>query len=314
MLRPTSDQARAKGDCEITRREFLTGAASVGLAAALPPVAVWAAQERSSTLPEGGTDVDMRIDAHLHGDFSKLKGSPADYVEKCRRQGIERGLLIGEPKMTLEAYRAMPDFIIPVPRLDIDKTTPKEIGEVLDAGALGIKFIDPQFSYGDTRYDPLYQAISGKGKVVMFHTGYLARRNEPRRPTDITLMRPAAVDCMSRRHPDLKILMAHFGNPWWEEAWKILWSVPTCYAELSGGTAYKRSISMWAEIFAPNGVLDGESFGKLLFATDMSLFREKEGFEPYFEFYDKLFDAVKAPPEMRARVNRGNALKLFALQ
>ena len=45
-------------------------------------------------------------------------------------------------------------------------------------------------------------------------------------------MRPAAIDCLSRRHPDLKILMAHYGNPWWEEAWKITWSSPNVYADL----------------------------------------------------------------------------------
>jgi len=257
--------------------------------------------------------MEMRIDAHVHGDFDDVKGVPAEYVEKCRRKGIERVVLISEPDSTLAAFKAMPEFIIPVPRVDIDSVTVREIGEILDAGAVGIKFIDPQFSYGDTRYDPLYAAISAKGKVAMFHTGYLARGSDPSRPTDIALMRPAAVDCMSRRHPDLKILMAHFGNPWWEEAWKIMWSVPNVYAEMSGGTAYRRSISMWAEIFAPNGELDEESMNKLLFASDMSIFRENEGFEPYFVFYDRLFDAVGASAEMREKVNRGTAMRLFGL-
>ena len=61
------------------------------------------------------------------------------------------------------------------------------------------------------------------------------------------------------------------------------------------------------------GVVNPDSVGKVLFATDMSLFREREGFQPYFEFYDKLFDAVGASPEMREKVNRGNAIKLFGL-
>jgi predicted TIM-barrel fold metal-dependent hydrolase len=257
--------------------------------------------------------MDMRVDAHIHGDFSKFQGVPAEYVEKCRAQGIEKVVLISEPDSTLAAFKAMPDFIIPVPRVDIDQVTVREINEIIDAGALGIKFIDPQFSYGDTRYDPLYAAISAKGKVAMFHTGYLARRAEPKRPTDIALMRPAAIDCMSRRHPELKILMAHFGNPWWEEAWKIMWSVPNVYAELSGGTAYKRSVSIWAETFAPNGVLDEDSLRKLLFASDMSVFREHEGFEDYFRFYDAVYDAIGASPEWRERINRGTALKLFGL-
>ena len=257
----------------------------------------------------------MRIDAHVHGDFPKLKGSPADYVAKCRAKGIERVLLIANPEPTMEAYRAMPDFIIPVPWVDIDKVTAKQINEYLDAGALGIKFINPQFSYGDTRYDRLYAAISAQGKVAMFHTGYLGRGfYEGSRPTDIALMRPAAVDCMSRRHPDLKILMAHYGNPWWEEAWKITWSTPHVYAELSGGTAYKRSISMWQEIFAPNGVLDDASLGKVLFASDVHVFGEHYEVGQYCEFYDKLFDAVGASAEMREKVNRGNAIELFGLE
>ena len=257
----------------------------------------------------------MRIDAHVHGDFSKLTGSPQNYIEKCRAKGIERILLIEDPEPTMEAYRAMPEFIIPVPWVDIDRVTPREINEILDGGAAGIKFIDPQFSYGDTRYDPLYAAIEAKGKVVMFHTGYLAtgvfRKS---RPTDITLMRPAAIDSMCRRHPSLKILMAHYGNPWWEEAWKITWSNPNVYAELSGGTAFKRSLSMWSEVFAPNGVLDEESLGKVLFATDVRVFIENEGFEPYFQFYDRLFAAVGASKAMREQVNRGNAIRLFGLE
>jgi predicted TIM-barrel fold metal-dependent hydrolase len=258
----------------------------------------------------------MRIDAHVHGDISKLEGSPADYVADCRRRGVERVLLIADPGPTLEAYRAMPDFIIPVPWVDIDAVTPRQIHEYIDDGALGIKFIDPQFSYGDTRYDPLYRAIAERDKVVMFHTGYLGLGvSERSRPTDITLMRPAAIDCLARRHRDLKILMAHFGNPWWEEAWKITWSNPKVYAELSGGTAYRRSLLMWREIFAPNGQLDVETFSKLLYASDVRVFGRpgQEGFEPYFEFYDKLFDAVNAPDDLRERVNRGNAIELFGL-
>ena len=52
----------------------------------------------------------------------------------------------------------------------------------------------------------------------------------------------------------------------------------------------------------------------MLYASDVSVFRENEGFEPYFEFYDKLFDAVGASEEMRERVNRGNARMLFGVE
>jgi predicted TIM-barrel fold metal-dependent hydrolase len=256
----------------------------------------------------------MRIDAHVHGDISKLQASPAEYVARCRDLGIERIVLIEPPDRLFPALEALPDFLIPVVRVDIDATSPDELRQHFDAGALGVKFIDPRFSYGDPRYDPLYAAISESGKVAVFHTGYLGRPfGASSRPTDMSLMRPAAVESLSRRHPDLKILMAHYGNPWWEEAWKVAWSTPNAYADLSGGTAYRRSLLMWRETFAPNGKLDEESMGKLVFATDVRYFDGDPDVEPYFEFYDKLFDAVGAGPALREKVNRSTAAALFGV-
>ena len=208
-----------------------------------------------------------------------------------------------------------------MPWVDIDRVTLKEINDCFDWGAKGIKFIDPQFSYGDPRYDPIYHTIDTRGGVCMFHTGYVSTGldaygipSKPR-PTDIALMRPSAVDSMARRHPKLKILMAHFGNPWWEEAWKITWSNPLVYAELSGGTAYRRALRVWEDIFAPDGNLDTETMNRILFASDVSFFSHpgEEGFEPYFVFYDKLFDVIGAPADLREKVNRGTAMELFEL-
>ncbi len=263
----------------------------------------------------------MRIDAHTHGDFGRLTMPPADYVADCRKRGIERIVLITMPRQCREAYEALPDFVIPMPWVDIDAVTVKEIEECFTWGAKGIKFIDPAFSYGDVRYDPLYRAIEEHGRVCMFHTGYVTSKlasfglQQTRHATDIAHMRPSAVDSMARRHPKLKILMAHFGNPWWEEAWKITISNRLVYAEMSGGTAYRRAIRMWQDIFAPNGSIDTDAMNKLLFASDVSYFSQpgEEGFEPYFEFYDKLFDAIGAPEDLRERVNRGAAMELFEL-
>jgi len=257
----------------------------------------------------------MRIDVHVHGDIGKLEGPPAQYAARCRELGIERIGLIEDLESVMAAHKLLPDFVIPIARVDMDVVSVEEIHDCFDAGAVAIKFINPRFSYGDTRYDPLYAAISERGKVAVFHTGYLGRgRLAQPQHTDFALMRPSAIDCLSRRHPELKILMAHYGNPWWEEAWKVTWSVPNVYADMGGGTAFQRSLLMWRETLAPNGKLDEESVGKLLFATDVGYFRGDPDVDPYFDFYDKLFDAVGAPEELRERVNRGNAMTLFGVE
>jgi predicted TIM-barrel fold metal-dependent hydrolase len=256
----------------------------------------------------------MRIDAHVHGDISRLETAPEAYAQRCRELGIERIGLIEGLDRVMAAHGALPDFVIPIARLDIDVASVQRIHECIDAGAVAIKFIDPRFSYGDPRYDPLYAAISDRAKVAVFHTGYLGRSfGASSRPTDMALMRPAAVECLSRRHPDLRIIMAHYGNPWWEEAWKVAWSTPNVYADMSGGTAFRRSLSMWREMLAPNGVLDETSVVKLMFASDAAYFEGESDVQPYFEFYDRLFDAVGAPESLRERVNRGNAAELFGL-
>jgi len=267
----------------------------------------------------------MRIDAHVDGDFAQLQGDAEQYVTQCRERGVERIVLLDFPEKTREAYRALPDFVIPAPYLDIDVVTAHDIHACFDWGARGIKFYLPQFSYGDTRYDPLYRAIAERDGVAIFHTGYIMTSFSPdvypllsaqnHRPCDITLMRPAAVDCLARRHRTLKILMAHFGNPWWEEAWKIAYSNPNVYADLSGGTAIRRSTLMWREMFAPDGNQDSQALSKLLFATDVLYFADpgNEGFEAYMAFYDRIFDAVNASAEQRERIDRGNAVELFGI-
>jgi predicted TIM-barrel fold metal-dependent hydrolase len=256
----------------------------------------------------------MRIDAHVHGDLSAMENPPEEYAQRCRELAIEAVGLIEGPDEVMAAHRALPDFVIPIARVDIDVAGVERIHECLDAGAVAIKFIDPRFSYGDPRYDPLYAAISARSKVAVFHTGYLGRPfGAQSRPTDMTLMRPAAIECLSRRHPDLRIIMAHYGNPWWEEAWKVALSTPNVYADMGGGTAFRRSLSMWREMLAPNGVLDETSVAKLMFASDVGYFEGEPNVQPYFEFYDRLFDAVGAPESLRERVNRGNAIELFQL-
>lgn len=272
----------------------------------------------SSQVDSVQSGVSMRIDVHTHGLVKNLKASPAEYIAECRKAGIERVCLIENFDDVFEAYEKFPKFVVPIARFPIDMVTPREINLAFDRGAKGIKFINPRFSYGDNRYDRLYDTISDRGGVMVFHTGYLGKSagTDPKKVyTDITLMRPAAVDRVTRRHPKLRILMAHYGNPWWEEAWKIAFTNTNVYADLCGGTAFTRAISMWKEMFAPDGVRDDATLSKLLFATDVHVF--EDGYtnrcQPYFSFYDRMMSAVGATAEQREQINRGTAIKLFKL-
>ena len=262
----------------------------------------------------------MYIDTHGHGCMGQSSdGTIKEHIAGCRLRGIDRIILIGKPGHCFELMAKFPDFIIPVIFVDIDTVTPEKISNLFARGAKGIKFIAPEKSYGHESYFPLYECVRNHGGVAVFHTGYMGLGYfekgcawEKPSPLDITNMRPAAIDRIVRVFPDLKILMAHFGNPWWEEAWKIISSHKNVYADLSGGTAFRRSLLMWSEIFAPNGIPDTKALARLCFGSDVHYFhKDNFDFEPYQEFYERLLDRIKVPQALRNDIYSGNILSLL---
>jgi len=253
----------------------------------------------------------MRIDAHAHGRPEALTGDPAAYVDACQVRGIEAVVLIEPLEVCAEAVERFGDFVIPVARIPMDTAMPQEVDHCLSAGCCGCKFIGPDEPYGSERYWPLYERLETLGGTAIFHTGYLGFDERELSPVHMEYMRAAQIDVVARRFPDLKILMAHFSNPWWEEAWKVSLSNRNVYADLSGGTAILRATRMWAEMFAPDGTLLERSITKLVFASDVPYFWDKFPFAPYMAFYERIFDRIGLSEELRERVNRGNARWLF---
>jgi len=255
-----------------------------------------------------------RIDAHVHGDPDQWPGDPAVYVDACRARGIEAVVLIERLERCLRAMARCGEFIIPVALIEMDQATPEEVQTCIDAGCRGIKFIRPRAPYGDSRYWPLYERLETLGRTAVFHTGHLSFRERERNPVRFEYMRAAQIDVVARRFPELRILMAHYSNPWWEEAWRVSWSNRNVYTDLSGSTAIRRSLAMWADLFAPDGQLQEDTIAKLCFASDVSYFHPDEyRFEPYIDFYERIYDRIGLSSAMQEQVNRGNAARLFGL-
>ena len=280
----------------------------------------------------------MRIDAHGHGlhadrapdgrllppikpGWTDGPQSPEEHVAKSHELGVEGVLLLDPPDVAFALKDIFGDYVVPIPMVDIDKTTPEDIDRLLAREARGIKFICPMRAYGDNRYFPLYDVIRQRGALAVFHTGFLSDKLlEPGDLlgrddyVDITHMRPATVDRIARAFPDLNILMAHFGNPWWEEAWNAIHSFENVYADLSGGTGYRRPIEMWKQLFTFGGGPDIASISKLCFASDGSYcFQGLYQFQPFIEFYEQFLDALDVPADVREQVNRGNVRRLVGL-
>ena len=278
---------------------------------------------KALSIPDGQY---RRIDVHTHArGITKMsyRGSGSAYVKRMRKQeGIDAIVLLGPGELCLKAIKKFGrDFVIPVAMYRLRQAPGRDLRTDMEywlkRGCKGIKFISPLHPYSDERYWPMYQLLVDRKATAVFHTGYLGfgESEEEVPPIRMSDMRAAHIDTVGRRFPQLKILMSHFSNPWWEEAWKVSWTRANIYADLSGGTAFRRSLNMWAETFAPNGELMEDSLEKLCFASDVHyLYDGEHAFQQYIDFHEKLLDRLGAAQRLRKLVWAGTAAKLFGVK
>lgn len=278
----------------------------------------------------------MRIDTHTHCEHADKDPqghwllptrsawfdgveTPEEYIAALRRNGIKRVAVIDEARIIFPMKELFGDFVIPIPMVDMNRITPEEIDSLFKQGAAAIKFIAPLKSYGDDAYMPLYDVVNAHHSLAVFHTGYLATGlYDPGCIKDIGAflnvenMRPMAIDRIVRKFPDLKIQMAHMGNPWWEEAWCMLYSHKNVYADFSGRPPH-RSLDMWADLFAPDGKLSVKTVSKLCFGSDAQTLWPgmHDTARNYVQFYDSFYERLVLPQELRDRIDSGNFLDLI---
>ena len=241
-----------------------------------------------------------------------------EHIAFHRQRGIDKLLLLDPPEIGFEIKRVFGSFAMVCPQILMDESTPEDIDRLLDRGAVGIKFIAPMHPYDADRYLPLYKAVRDRNALAVFHTGYLAHYFfDPGgiipRPNwiDIDHMRPSRLDRINRAFPDLKILLAHFGNPWWDEAYTMIASNKNIYADFSGGSAHRRSMNLWKELFAPGGRPDPKVLSRLCYAADGWMFHVGIH-ETQFahDFYDRFYEEIGVPEEIRQLIDRENILRL----
>jgi predicted TIM-barrel fold metal-dependent hydrolase len=100
---------------------------------------------------------------------------------------------------------------------------------VAEQGARGLKLHSTAGFYPDDPVCyPLYRKAQELDVVVLFHTG-----TQPA-PMKAKFSRPICVDGVAADFPDLKIVMAHVGHCWWEEALALAGTKWNLYVDFSG--------------------------------------------------------------------------------
>jgi uncharacterized protein len=136
---------------------------------------------------------------------------------------------------------------------------------VTELGFIGFHFhpIMQHFAVNDQRYYPLFEEIAALGAAVMIDVGTtgMGAGMPGGNGARIRHAHPSAIDDLAADFPQLKILMAHPGWPWVDEATAVALHKGNVYWEMSG----------WAPKYFPGNLkvdIRGRLQDKIMFGSD----------------------------------------------
>ena len=259
------------------------------------------------------------IDVHQH---LTRENSPDEMAEEYQRLGVEKVVLLGHPpcrepesnRAVLAAAKARPELYVPFVGFDLDKMNPDDLVRFRDEGFVGIKFIGPSRAYNDRAHFPVYEKAADLGMPALFHLGIVANLGAWR-DCDSNLMRPIHLDHIARSFPEIRIIGAHLGNPWYEEATMSCRWNPNLLFDLSGSTLKKKTpeflggLLWWTPTTAYKSPDRTCAWEKIVFGSDV----------PYRQVgdvmhdYERLMAALDLSPDLQDAVWYGTAAKLLGL-
>ena len=139
----------------------------------------------------------------------------------------------GDDEVTARAVAKYPDKFVGFACIDprMPDCMDLLIHATRDLKLKGVKFgpIYNGVSLLDPRMEPIYAYLEKNNLPLTMHMGTTYGANAP-----IEYGRPLDVDTVARRHPDLKMILAHMGHPWYEECIAVIRKQPNVYGEISG--------------------------------------------------------------------------------
>jgi predicted TIM-barrel fold metal-dependent hydrolase len=153
----------------------------------------------------------------------------------------------------------------------VDPHSPGAVGELEDFADLGLV---------GCKLCPIYQDVDPLSDVFLAVCAALERLELPMlihqgttfsRAGSLLQANPALLDPIALRHPRLKIVIAHMGHPWFDEAIQVVRRHPNVYADVSALVSRRWLLYNALVAAAEYGVTH-----KLLFGTDFPFFTARQ--------------------------------------
>ncbi len=260
------------------------------------------------------------IDMHQHLHQTNTAEAMA---EEYARLGVEKVVLQAWPPRrvpgnnddVLAAHRKYPDLFVPFVGFDLDEMKPDDLVRFQEEGFVGIKFIGPSRPYNDASYFGVYEKACELGMPALYHLGIVGNY-EPWTDCDSNLMRPIHLDHIARGFPEFKMVGAHLGNPWHEEAAMACRWNPNLFFDLTGSTLKKktpefiRSLLWWTPTTPHYRSPDGtHAWQKIVFGSDVNYYETRD----VMRDYEVLMSALDLSPELQDAVWYGTAARILGL-
>ena len=212
------------------------------------------------------------------------------------------GKLSPDNNDVLAAMKKFPDRLIGFANFRPGTDDPSLVEDFKSGGFSGLKITRTGIDYNDDRCMPIYAEACRLQMPILFHTGIvLVTPFDGEDGVDSDRMRPIKLDRAARRFPDLKIVIAHMGYPWFDEAVVMIRYHKNVYADFTGASMGWRSRRSPEEYL--RGMFWPNAFDKIVFGTDTHYRDMKDS------MYDqeKLFRLLNFGEETLEKFYYGNA-------
>lgn len=259
---------------------------------------------------------------NIHGHLRKNQNLD-ELVKEWEKEGVIKFCVLSLGKQwgkhgiftnedTKEAMEKYPDIIVGMGHIELgpEIDPPGKVEKLKEEGFSGLKFINPSFPYNDERYFPFYEKAEKLKMPIVFHVGVVSpEENDRDYGVNSENMNPFTLDKVARCFPNLKIILAHPGEPYYEEALTLITTFPNIYLCPSGGGGKNFHISKFIKALSLPSI-DGENFEKIYFQKFV-FGTDNPPVNVWVKQSFKLLDYFNIEEEIRDLYFWKNAFKIF---
>ncbi len=232
----------------------------------------------------------MIIDCHTHlGPHNDKDFKADDLFGSMKQAGIEYSLVIanrtrGESLSTEKVIQITEknSKLKAIGNVEFDTLDVNQIEKLKryleNKKIFGVKFYlgYEEFYANDQKLTPLYSFCEKEGYPVVYHTGVL----EVGYKGFLKYSHPLTIDSVATNFPNLKIIIAHMGNPWILDCGAVMLKNENVYVDLSGFFDEYKPIKEEQIDYFVKKLWEFQQFvgdfKKCLFGTDWPLYNQKE--------------------------------------